>query len=96
MEGEKIFKARTELRQMAKTHLLKIAFSQKEKNCVLGGVCPFLLEYQYILFCVTGIQGQGCQVGKLKLHSDENTRSEDGTSTKAVKLAIRPRLPGLG
>lgn len=96
MAGEKIFQARAELRQMAKANLLKMAFCQKEKNCVLGGVCPFLLEYQCILFCVSEILGQGCQIEKLRLLSNENDQNEDEISLKAVKLAIGPCLLGLG
>ena len=97
MAGEKIFQARTELRQMAKANLLKMAFRQKEKKCLLGGgICPFLLEHQCILFCVSEILGQGCQIEKLRLLSDENGQTEDESSRKAVKLAIGPCLPGLG
>ena len=81
---------------MAKANLLKMAFCQKEKKCLLGGTCPFLLEYQCILFCVSEIMGQGCQIEKLRLLSNENAQSEDESSRKAVKLAIGPRLPGLG
>ncbi len=83
MAGEKIFQARAELRQMAKVNLLRMAFCQKEKKCVLGGVCPFLLEYQCILFCISEILGQGCQIEELRLLSDENGQSEDGISPKA-------------
>jgi len=60
MADEKIFQARAELRQMAKTNLFKMAmaFCQMEKNCLLGeGTSPFLLEYQHILFCVSEILG---------------------------------------
>ena len=96
MAGEKIFQARAALRRMAKANLLKMAFCQKEKKCLLGGTCPFLLEYQCILFCVSEIMGQGCQIEKLRLLSNENAQSEDESSRKAVKLAIGPRLPGLG
>ncbi|OGP93602.1 MAG: hypothetical protein A2157_03685 [Deltaproteobacteria bacterium RBG_16_47_11] len=96
MAGEKIFQARAELRQMAKANLLKMAFCQKGKKCLLGGVCPFLLEYQCILFCVSEILGQGCQIEKLRLLSDENAQSEDETPRKALKLTIGPCLPGLG
>ena len=96
MADEKIFQARAELRRMAKANLLKMALCQKEKNCVLGGVCPFLLEYQCILFCVSEILGQGCQIEKLRLLSDENAQNEGWFSPKAVKLAIEPCLPGLG
>lgn len=96
MAGEKIFQARTELRQMAKANLFKMAFCQKEKKCILGGVCPFLLEYQCILFCVSEILEQGCQTEKLRLFSDQNAPNEDGIFLRAVKLVIEPCLPSLG
>jgi hypothetical protein len=58
MVGEKNFQDRGELRRMANGNLWKTVFCQKEKKCVLGGVCPFLLEYQYSLFCVSEIMGR--------------------------------------
>ncbi len=96
MAGENIFRAKAKLRQVAKGNLFKMAFCQKEKRCVFGGVCPFLLEYQSILFCVSEILGQGCQIEKLRLLSDESDQSEGGISPKPVKLVIGPCLPGLG
>jgi len=73
MAGDKVFQARKKLRQIEKANLLKTAFGQKEKKCLLGGgTCPFLLEYQYILFCVSETLGHGCQIEKLRVLSDEN------------------------
>jgi len=71
---------------MAKANLLKMAFSQKEKKCLLGGTCPFLLAYQCILSCVSEIMGKGCQIEKLRLLSNENAQSEDESPHKAVKV----------
>jgi len=96
MADDKILQARVELRQMAKANLFKMAFCQKEKKCVLGGACPFLLEYQCILFCISEILGQGCQIEKLRLLSDEIDENEDKISLKGLKLAIGPCLPRLG
>jgi hypothetical protein len=97
MAGDKIFQARRKLRQMAKASLLKMAFSQKEKLCLLGGgTCPFLLEYQCALFCVSETLGHGCQIEKLGLPSDENANSGEESSQREVKLAVGPCLPGLG
>jgi hypothetical protein len=98
MNGERIFRVRGELRQMAKASLLKMAFCQKQKNCVLGGTCPFLLEYQCILFCVSEILGQGCQMEKLRLFSDQDqdVQIEDEGSSNTFKLPIGPWLPGFG
>jgi hypothetical protein len=76
---------------MAKANLLKMALCQKEKNCVLGGVCPFLLEYQCILFCVSEILGHGCQIEKLRLLSDESAQNE-GEMPKRRERAVGPWL----
>jgi hypothetical protein len=81
---------------MAKSNLLRMAFSQKEKNCLLGGWCPFLIEYQCILFCVSEILGQGCQIEKIKLLSHEEAQSEEEANQKAVEAPVGPCLPGFG
>ena len=95
MADEKIFQARARLRRMAKARLLKMAFSQLEKLFLLGGgTCLFLFEYQCAFFCVSGTLGQGCQIEKLGLLSDENALN-DGESCP-VKLTVGPCLPGLG
>ncbi len=97
MAGEKVLKARRKLRQMAKANLLKMAFSQKEKKCLLGGgTCPFLLEYQRVLFCVSETLGHGCQIEKLRLLSDQNTEGVEESCRREVELAEGPCLPGLG
>jgi hypothetical protein len=89
MADEKIFLARNQLRRMAKVNLLKMALCQKEKNCVLGGACPFLLEYQCILFCVSEILGQGCQIEKLRLLSSESAQNQ-GEVPKGRERAVGP------
>lgn len=82
---------------MAKANLLKMAFSQKEKKCLLGGgTCPFLLEYQCALFCVSETLGHGCQIEKLRLLSDENAETGEESCPRKVELAVGPCLPGLG
>ncbi len=96
MDGEKILQARAELRQMAKANLFKMAFCQREKNCLLGGRnCPFLLEYQRILFCVSEVLGQGCQIEKLGFLPDQNNQSEYENFQK-MEPPVGPWLPGLG
>jgi len=76
---------------MAKANLLKMALCQKEKKCVLGGVCPFLLEYHCILFCVSEILGHGCQIEKLRLLSSESVQNED-EMPKGRERAVGPGL----
>jgi hypothetical protein len=94
MPDEKISQLKSELRKMAKGSLLKMAFSQKERNCLLGGVCPFLLEYRHILLCVLEILGQGCQIEKQRLDSVQQTQSESESSQKPGELPVGPWLPG--
>ncbi len=78
MLQDKMFDIKSELRQMAKGNLLKMVFGQPEENCILGGPCPFLLNYQQIRFCVSEVLGQGCQKEKLRamLESEEEHGGE--------------------
>ena len=62
MLNEKIFQFKSELRRIRKGDVLRMVLNQKERKCVLGGVCPFLFEYRRNLFCVSEILGQGCQM----------------------------------
>jgi hypothetical protein len=94
MPDDIVFKLKAELRKMTKGNLLKMTLSQKEKNCLLGGVCPFLLECQRILFCVSEILGQGCQTARQRLDSLQDAQSEGESSQKPVKLPVGPWLPG--
>ena len=91
MAGQEVFRFKALLRQMGKRNLFKMAFSQKEKNCMLGGACPFLLEYHYILFCVSEILGQGCQIEKSRLLSSESAQNE-GERPKERGRAAGPWL----
>ncbi len=92
MPDDIVFKLKAELRKMTKANLLKMALGQKEKNCLLGGVCPFLFEYRRILFCISEILGQGCQMEKL--HFDHEAQGEGGRSQKPMEAPDRPWLPG--
>jgi hypothetical protein len=80
MLNEKIFQLKAELRKMTKGNLLRMVLNQKEKKCLLGGICPFLLEYQRILFCVSEILGQGCRVERQPLDSGQEAQSESESS----------------
>ena len=93
MPQSKISLFRAELRQMTKAGVLKMVFGQREKKCLLGGTCPFLLEYKCALFCVSEILGQGCQIEKLKT-SSEDARSEKRDSEAGFPLPVGPCLPG--
>ena len=89
MLNEKILQFKAELRKMTKANLLKMALGQKEKNCLLGGVCPFLLEYQHILSCILEILGQGCQVKRQRLDSVQYVQSEGESSQKPMELPVK-------
>jgi hypothetical protein len=78
MFQDEILGMKSELRRMAKKDLLRMVFSQPEKNCILGGPCPFLLKYQEIRFCVSEILGQKCQMEKLRpIPEDEEENGEE-------------------
>jgi hypothetical protein len=94
MLDKKIFQFKPELRKMVKGSLLKMAFSQKERNCLLGGVCPFLLEYRSILFCVSEILGHECQIENQRLLTNQDAQSEAESSQKPGELPVGPWLPG--
>ena len=89
-----VFKLKAELRKMTKGDLLRMVLSQKERKCVLGGVCPFLFEYRRILFCVSEILGQGCQVERQRLDSVQEAQSESESSQRPVELPVVICLPG--
>jgi hypothetical protein len=92
MLNEKIFQLKAELRKMTKRNLLRMVLNQKERKCLLGGICPFLLEYQRILFCVSEILGQGCQMERL--HFNQKAQGEGEHSQKPMAAPDARRLPG--
>jgi hypothetical protein len=71
-----------------------IVFEKKEKNCLLGGLCPFLLEYQRILFCVSEILGQECQIERQKLDFVREAQSKGENSQKPAEPPVGTWLPG--
>ncbi len=88
MKDDIVFKLKAELRKMTKGDLLRMVLNQTERKCLLGGVCPFLLEYRCILFCVSEILGQGCPMERLRIdydaqgeveHSQKPMEAPDGT-----------------
>ncbi len=96
MVHDKISNRKSELRQLAKGDLLKMVFGQPEKNCILGGICPFLLNYQQIRFCVSEILSHGSQVEKLRASLRmEEEQGRENTRDQSLDLTVGPRLPGL-
>ena len=88
MPDDIVFKLKAELKKMTKANLLKMGLGQKEKKCLLGGVCPFLLEYRRILFCISEILGQGCQIERQKVVSVQEDQSESESSQRPKELFI--------
>jgi len=73
-----------------------MVFGQPERSCILGGTCPFLLNYQQILFCVSEVLGQGCQMEKLRaLLSSDEAQEREHNRDQPLDLTAGPWLPGL-
>jgi hypothetical protein len=86
---EKIVIFRSELKKLGAVTLLKMAFSQKEKRCVLIGLCPFYLNYKGYGFCVSEILGEGCQDEKLRESCpDKEVQGENQCSDNLLQLSI--------
>jgi hypothetical protein len=86
---EKIAKFRSELKKLGGVTLLKMAFSQKEKQCVLRGLCPFYLNYKGCGFCVSEILGEGCQDERLRQPCpDEELQGQNQCPDNFLPLSI--------
>ena len=73
-----------------------MVFGQPERSCILGGPCPFLLNYQQILFCVSEVLGQGCQTEKLRASlSNGEARESEHNQNHSLDLTFEPYLSGL-
>ncbi len=97
MLQDKILGIKSELRRLAKGDLLKMVFGQAEKNCILGGTCPFLLNYQQIRFCVSEVLGQGCQVERSRTSlGNGEAEGKEHSQDRSLDITVGPRLPGLG
>ncbi len=94
MLNEKIFQLKAELMKMTKRNLLEMGLNQREKNCLLGGVCRFLLEYRRILFCVSEILGLGCQVETQEVVSVQENQSKNESLQKPLELPVGTWLLG--
>jgi len=88
MQDDIVFKLKAKLRRMTKGVLLRIVLSQKERKCLLGGFCPFLFHYRGILFCLSEVLRQGCQVERQKLDSVQEAQSESESSQRPKELFI--------
>jgi hypothetical protein len=89
---EDILKFRFELKQLKTVNLLTMAFSQKERNCVLSGPCPFYLSYRGHGFCVSELLGESCQAEKLReLLSCEDDQDRKPSSEVSSQLTIELR-----
>jgi hypothetical protein len=82
---EDILKFKAELRKLGRVTLLKMAFGQREKHCVLRGLCPFYVDYKGYGFCVSEILGEGCQEEKF---SNEDTPGMNSCPDHSSQLHI--------
>ena len=86
---EDISKFRSELKQLKRVSLLKLAFSQKEGDCALSGPCPFYLTYRGYGFCVSELLGESCQAEKLReILSDEGDQDSKPCPDVSFQLII--------
>jgi hypothetical protein len=88
MKDDIVFELKAELKKMTKGNLISMVLNQRERRCVVGGVCPFLLEYRCILFCVSEVLRQGCQVERQKVVSVQEDQSESESSQRPKELFI--------
>ncbi len=74
-----------------------MVFGQPEEDCILGGPCPFLLNYQQMRFCVSEVLGQKCQMEKLRamVGSEEEFIGERNQG-ESTDLTTGLWLPGFG
>jgi hypothetical protein len=91
-----IHRFRRELRHLTAKELLEMALSQKEKGCVLGGLCQYKIVYEGAGFCVLELLGKRCEMEYLrKLLADEDTQSKPKSSDEPLPPAIGLWLPNL-
>jgi hypothetical protein len=76
------------LKQKGAGNLLRMALARKEKNCPLGGLCSFLLQYQDLFFYVSEILGQGCLIEKFRRISEENVETAGIASEERISLWV--------
>lgn len=89
---EDILKFRSELKQLKRVSLLRLAFSQKEGDCALSGPCPFYLIYRGYGFCVSELLGESCQAEKLgEILPDGDDRDRKPCSDASFQLKIELR-----
>ena len=87
---------RKELRHLTAKELLEMALKQKEKDCVLGGLCQYKIVYEGAGFCILELLGKGCEMEYLrKLLADEDAQSKPQCSDEPLPLPIGLRIPGL-
>jgi hypothetical protein len=91
-----IYRLRTELRHLTDRELLERAFGQKEKGCILGGLCQYKIIYKGAGFCISELLGKGCEMEYLrKLLADEDAKSKRQSSEKPLQLPIGLRFPDI-
>jgi hypothetical protein len=84
---------RKELRHLQDKELLEMAFKQKQKDCVLGGLCQYKIIYKGAGFCILELLGKGCEIEYLqKLLGDEDAKSGEQSHDECLQLPIGLRF----
>ncbi len=90
-----IYRFRKELRDLTSKELLEMAFKQKEKGCILGGLCQYKIVYEGAGFCISEVLRKGCAMEYLrKLLVDEDMEDEHLRSEEILQLSINFRFLG--
>jgi len=85
---------RRELRHLTSKELLEMAFKQKEKGCILGGLCQYKITYKGAGFCISELLGKGCEMEYLrKLFADGDSESKRKAYEEPLELPIGLQFP---
>jgi hypothetical protein len=96
MDQLDIYKFRKELRNLTDKELLEIAFKQRERSCLLGGLCHYKITYKGVGFCISELLGKGCEMEYLRtLLAEEGAESKCQRSREPLPLPISLRFPDL-
>lgn len=74
---------------------MEMAFNQKEEKCILGGLCPFLLHYQGVRWCISEILGYSCSKERVELLSRQEAQKvkRRGFPFRLPRVMVFPSKP---
>lgn len=65
---------RRELRQLGPKVLFRLVQRQRLGRCILGGICPFLIQHKGYNFCVSELLDQGCEKERALAFKEEEEK----------------------